>query len=132
MTTQSALHQLFFSTRTPQFIIATFLRCPSHTHVTKTIQIDTKITISNGHNVKFLLVSLFIRAPNLGFLTPLCSKARFFVFDSARKIRDTNKFLLSSNPSLTLPNEHQTQTEHNSCVLSVYSDIQTNETWSKA
>jgi hypothetical protein len=37
-------------------------------------------------------VSLFIRAPDLGFLKPLWSKARFFVFDPARKIRDTNGF----------------------------------------
>ena len=42
----------------------------------------------------FLLVSLFIRAPDLGFLKPLCSKAQFFVFGPARKIRDTNPFLL--------------------------------------
>jgi hypothetical protein len=35
-------------------------------------------------------VSLFIRAPDLGFLKPLYSKARFFIFDPARKIRDTN------------------------------------------
>jgi hypothetical protein len=36
------------------------------------------------------LVSLFIRAPDLGFLKPLYSKARFFGLDPARKIRDTN------------------------------------------
>jgi hypothetical protein len=35
-------------------------------------------------------VSLFIRAPDLGFLKPLCSKARFFILDPARKIRDIN------------------------------------------
>jgi len=40
---------------------------------------------------KNTLVSLFIRAPDLGFLKPLCSKAPFFIFDPARKIRDTNK-----------------------------------------
>jgi hypothetical protein len=39
-------------------------------------------------------VSLFIRAPDLGFLKPLYSKARFFIFDPARKIRDTNINLL--------------------------------------
>jgi hypothetical protein len=39
----------------------------------------------------FMLVSLFIRATDLGFLKPLCSKAQFFVFDPARKIRDTKK-----------------------------------------
>ena len=38
---------------------------------------------------EFLLVSLFIRAQDLGFLKPLCSKARFFVPDPARKIHDT-------------------------------------------
>ena len=38
------------------------------------------------------LVSLFIRAPDLGFLKPLYSKARFFIFDPARKIGDTNPF----------------------------------------
>jgi hypothetical protein len=37
---------------------------------------------------------LFIRAPDLGFLKPLCSKAKFFVFDPARKIRDNNKTLV--------------------------------------
>ena len=37
-----------------------------------------------------LLVSLFIRAPDLGFLKPLDSKARFFGSDPARKIRNTN------------------------------------------
>jgi hypothetical protein len=37
------------------------------------------------------LVSLFIRAPDLGFLKPLYSKAQFFIFDPARKIRDTNQ-----------------------------------------
>jgi hypothetical protein len=37
------------------------------------------------------LVSLFIRAPDLGFLKPLYSKAQFFIFDPARKIRDTNE-----------------------------------------
>ena len=37
------------------------------------------------------LVSLFIRAPDLGFLKPLCGKARFFVFDPVRKIHDTNR-----------------------------------------
>jgi tetratricopeptide (TPR) repeat protein len=36
-------------------------------------------------------VSLFIRAPDFGFLKPLCSKARFFVFEPARKICDTNQ-----------------------------------------
>ncbi len=36
------------------------------------------------------LVSLFIRAPDLGFLNPLYSKARFFISDPARKIGDTN------------------------------------------
>jgi hypothetical protein len=35
-------------------------------------------------------VSLFIRAQDLGFPKPLYSKARFFIFDPARKIRDTN------------------------------------------
>ena len=38
-----------------------------------------------------MLVSLFIRAPDLGFLKPLYSKAQFFIFDPARKIRDTNQ-----------------------------------------
>jgi len=37
------------------------------------------------------LVFLFIRAPDLGFLKPLCSKSQFFVFDPARKIRDPKK-----------------------------------------
>jgi hypothetical protein len=37
------------------------------------------------------LVSLFIRAPDLGFLNPLYSKARFFISDPARKIRETNE-----------------------------------------
>jgi hypothetical protein len=37
------------------------------------------------------IVSVFIRAPDLGFLKPLCSKAQFFVFDPARKIRDPKK-----------------------------------------
>jgi hypothetical protein len=41
---------------------------------------------------EFWLVSLFIRAPDFGFLKPLCSKARFFVFEPARKICDTNEF----------------------------------------
>ena len=36
-------------------------------------------------------MSLFIRAPDLRFLKPLYSKARFFVFEPARKIRDTNE-----------------------------------------
>jgi hypothetical protein len=36
-------------------------------------------------------VSLFIRAADLRFLKPLCSKAQFFVFDRVRKIGDTNK-----------------------------------------
>jgi hypothetical protein len=36
-------------------------------------------------------VSLFIRAPDLGFLNPLYSKARFFISDPARKIRETNE-----------------------------------------
>ena len=39
------------------------------------------------------LVSLFIRVTDLGFLKSLCSKARFFVFGPARKIRDTNMIL---------------------------------------
>ena len=37
------------------------------------------------------LVSLFIRTTDLGFLKSLCSKARFFDFGPARKIRDTNE-----------------------------------------
>ena len=37
------------------------------------------------------LVSLFIRTTDLGFLKSLCSKARFFDFVPARKIRDTNE-----------------------------------------
>ena len=41
-----------------------------------------------------LLVSLFIRASDLGFLKPLYSKAPFFIFDPARKIRDTNEKLI--------------------------------------
>ena len=45
-------------------------------------------------NKQDLLVSLFIRAPDLGFLKRLYSKARFFVFDPARKIRDTNQDLV--------------------------------------
>jgi hypothetical protein len=45
-------------------------------------------------NTGKLLVSLFIRAPDFGFLKPLCSKARFFVFEPARKICDTNGKLL--------------------------------------
>jgi hypothetical protein len=44
---------------------------------------------------KIKLVSLFIRAPDLGFLKTLCSKAQFFVFDPARKIRDTNEIKVS-------------------------------------
>jgi hypothetical protein len=44
--------------------------------------------------IEFSLVSLCIRAPDLGFLKPLCSKSQFFVFDPARKIRDTNEFSL--------------------------------------
>ncbi len=36
-------------------------------------------------------MSLLIRAPDLGFLKPLCSKAQFFVFYPARKIRDINE-----------------------------------------
>ena len=43
-------------------------------------------------------VSLFIRAQDLGFLKPLCSKARFFVPDPARKIHDTNIFSLCVSP----------------------------------
>jgi len=43
---------------------------------------------------QFLLVSLFIRTTDLGFLKSLCSKARFFDFGPARKIRDTNQFLV--------------------------------------
>ena len=50
------------------------------------------IIILNGYNTLFLLVSLFIRAPDLGFLKRLYSQARFFVFNPARKIRDTNIF----------------------------------------
>ena len=42
----------------------------------------------------FLLVSLFIRAPDLGFPKTLYSKARFFIFDPARRIRNTSGFLL--------------------------------------
>jgi len=44
-----------------------------------------------------LLVSLFIRAPDLGFLKLLYRKSRFFVFEPARKIRDTNQNLLCHN-----------------------------------
>lgn len=40
-------------------------------------------------------MSLFIRAPDLGFLKLLCSKAQFFIVDPARKIRGTN----SKNPN---------------------------------
>ena len=43
-------------------------------------------------SIQYPLVSLFIRTPDLGFLKPLWSKARFFVFDPARKIRDTNQY----------------------------------------
>ena len=43
-----------------------------------------------GRDQTLALVSLFIRAPDLGFLKPLCGKPRFLVFDPARKIRDTN------------------------------------------
>jgi len=45
-------------------------------------------------------VSLFfICAPDLGFLKPLYSKARSFIFDPARKIRDTNKKARLSEPN---------------------------------
>ena len=46
-------------------------------------------------------MSLFIRAPDLGFLKPLYSKAPFFIFDPARKIRDTNEKLGWGLPHIT-------------------------------
>ena len=39
-------------------------------------------------------MSLFIRTTDLGFLKSLCSKARFFDFGPARKIRDTNVYFI--------------------------------------
>jgi hypothetical protein len=58
-------------------------RCPECLH----LEISGEIVAAKNRKK---LVSLFIRATDLGFLKPLYSKARFFIFDPARKIRDTN------------------------------------------
>jgi hypothetical protein len=65
------------------------------------------------------LVSLFIRAPDLSFLKPLYSKARFFVFEPVRKIRDTNKILLfffSPSPKRVRPPYDTFSNQGNSCL----------------
>jgi hypothetical protein len=41
---------------------------------------------------QFLLVSLFIRAPDFGFLKPLHRATQFLRFGRARIIHDTNQF----------------------------------------
>jgi len=48
----------------------------------------------NRSGTDLVLVSLFIRTTDLGFLKSLCSKARFFDFGPARKIRDTNDLVV--------------------------------------